>query len=138
MGGSSGSYSWSSSSSSEDISQMLKRACESTDTSSYNSEVNSLLQGALKDFNNRDSEATQRHLDVLKEAIDSEIENSVDLLFGGSIRKNTFINGLSDADTLVLVNNTSLEKSSPQEVLDYFALRIKPLAAMMGVGEGHV
>jgi hypothetical protein len=125
MGSSGGSYSWSSSSSSEDISQMLKRAGESTDTSSYNAEVNSLLQAALKEFNDRDVEATQQHLSVLKEVIESEIENSVDLLFGGSIRKNTFINGLSDVDTLVLLNNTSLEKSSPQEVLDYFAQRIQ-------------
>jgi hypothetical protein len=125
MGGSGGSYSWSSSSSSEDISQMLKRAGESTDTSSYNLEVNSLIQNVLKEFNDRDTEATQRHLNVIKEAIEREIENSVDLLFGGSIRKNTFINGLSDVDTLVLVNNTSLEKSSPQEVLDYFAKRIQ-------------
>lgn len=127
MGGSGGSYSWSSNSSSEEINQLLGRAGESTDTSSYISEVNSLLQSVLKDFNDRDAEATQRHLDVLKKAIESEIENenSVDLLFGGSIRKNTFINGLSDVDTLVLVNNTSLEKSSPQEVLDYFAQRIQ-------------
>jgi hypothetical protein len=125
MGGSGGSYSWSSNNSSEEINQLIKRAGESTDTSSYNSEVNSLLQGALKEFNDRDAEATQRHLDILKKAIDSEIENSVDLLFGGSIRKNTFINGLSDVDTLVLVNNTSLENKSPQEVLDYFEQRIK-------------
>lgn len=125
MGGSGGSYSWSSSSSSEDISQMLKRAGESTDTSSYHLEVNSLLQNVLKDFNDRDTEATQQHLNVIKEAIEREIENSVDLLFGGSIWKNTFINGLSDVDTLVLVNNTSLERSSPQEVLAYFAKQIQ-------------
>lgn len=125
MAGSGGSYSWSSNNSSKEINQLIKRAGEVTNNSSYNLEVNNLLINALKDFNDRDFEATERHLNVLKEAIDREIENSVDLLFGGSIRKNTFINGLSDVDTLVLVNNTSLEKSSPQEVLDYFAQRIK-------------
>ena len=127
MGGSGVSYNWSSNSSDGDIDQLLQRAGENTNNSSYNSEVNSLLQGALKEFNNRDVEATQRHLDVLKKAIESEIDNEkgVDLLFGGSIRKNTFINGLSDVDTLVLANGTSLEKKSPQEVLDYFAQRIQ-------------
>jgi hypothetical protein len=138
MGGSGGSSSWSSNNSSEEINQLIKRAGESTDTSSYNSEVNSLLQGALKDFNDRDAEATQRHLDVIKKAIDSEIENSVDLLFGGSIRKNTFLNGLSDVDTLVLVNNTSLEKSSPQEVLDYFAQRIQQRLPNTNVSAGKL
>jgi hypothetical protein len=125
MGGSGGVSNWSSSSSSDEINQLLQRATESTEGASYNSEVNSLLQNALKEFNARQAEVTQRHLNVLKEAIEREIENSVDLLFGGSIRKNTFINGLSDVDTLVLVNNTSLDKKSPQEVLEYFAKRIQ-------------
>ncbi len=125
MGGSGGGSSWSSSNSSDEINQLLRRASENTEGSSYNSEVNSLLQNALKEFNAREPEVTQRHLNVLKEAIEREIENSVDLLFGGSIRKNTFINGLSDVDTLVLVNNTSLEKKPPQEVLEYFAQRIQ-------------
>ncbi len=125
MGGSGGGSNWSSSSSSDEINQLLQRATESTEGASYNSEVNSLLQNALKEFNARQAEVTQRHLNVLKEAIEREIENSVDLLFGGSIRKNTFINGLSDVDTLVLVNNTSLDKKSPQEVLEYFAKRIQ-------------
>lgn len=138
MGGSGGSSSWSYNNSLEEINQLIKRAGESTDTSSYNSEVNNLLQGALKDFNDRKSEATKRHLNVLKEAINREIENSVDLLFGGSIRKNTFINGLSDVDTLVLVNNTSLEKSSPQEVLDYFAQRIKQRLPNTDVSAGKL
>lgn len=138
MGGSGGSYSWSSNNSSEEINQLIKRAGESTDTSSYNSEVNALLQCALKSFNDRDFEATQQHLNVLKEAIDREIENSVDLLFGGSIRKNTFINGLSDVDTLLLVNNTSLEKNSPQEVLDYFVQRIQQRLPNTDVSAGRL
>jgi hypothetical protein len=125
MGGSGGSSNWSSSSSSDKFNQLLRGASESTEGASYNSQVNSLIQNALKEFNARETEVTQRHLNVLKQAIEREIENSIDLLFGGSIRKNTFINGLSDVDTLVLVNNTSLEKKSPQEVLEFFAQRIK-------------
>ena len=103
MGGSGGSYSWSSSGSSDETNQLIRRATEHVEGSSYNSEVNNLLQNALKEFNARDVEATRRHLNVLKQAIEAEIESSVDLLFGGSIRKNTFINGLSDVDTLVIV-----------------------------------
>jgi Second Messenger Oligonucleotide or Dinucleotide Synthetase domain len=125
MGGSGGSYSWSSSSSSDETNQLIRRATEHVEGSSYNSEVNNLLQNALKEFNARDVEAIRRHLNVLKQAIEAEIESSVDLLFGGSIRKNTFINGLSDVDTLVIVNNTSLATKSPQEVLDYFVQQIQ-------------
>ncbi|MDJ0619765.1 MAG: CBASS oligonucleotide cyclase [Calothrix sp. MO_192.B10] len=138
MGGSGGSSSWSSSSSPNEINQLIRRATERTEGSSYNSEVNSLLQNALKEFNARDVEATQRHLNVLKKAIEGEIENSVDLLFGGSIRKNTFINGLSDVDTLVLVNNTSLATKSPQEVLKYFEERIQQRLPDTKVSAGNL
>jgi len=137
MGGSGGGYNWSSNAP-EDISQKLKNARENTENTSYISEVNSILKEALKNFNDRDINATKKHLNVIKTAIESEIENSIDLLFGGSIRKNTFINGLSDVDTLVLVNNTSLEKSSPQEVLDYFAGRLRQRLPNTNISVGNL
>lgn len=124
MGGSGGSG-WSSSYSGQGSDGLLNRANEQTDSTAYNSEVNGLLQEALKEFNDRPKEAIDTHLEVLKQAIEREIEDVVKLIFGGSIHKNTFINGFSDVDSLVSLNNTSLEKKSPREVLEYFAQQIK-------------
>ena len=41
------------------------------------------------------------------------------------MQKHTYVDGLSDADLLVKVNDTSLEGKSPHEVLDYFAGRLR-------------
>jgi predicted nucleotidyltransferase len=124
MGGSGGSG-WSSSNSSIGIDKLLQEANEQTNTLSYTSEVNSLLQDALKKYNDRDTEAINKHIEDLKKAIEKELEDSVNLIFGGSVRKYTFINGLSDVDLLVLINETSLQGKTPKEVLDYFARQIQ-------------
>jgi hypothetical protein len=139
MGGSGGSSGWSSSGSSEAMAaQRPQQASSSADSSAYNSEVNNLLQEALKTYNERDRETINKHLDVLKKAIEKEIQESVNLVFGGSIHKHTFLNGLSDVDVLVLVNNTSLEKSSPQEVLSYIAGQIGQRLPNTNVSVGNL
>ena len=46
------------------------------------------------------------------------------MLFGGSVQKHTFVDGLSDVDVLVVLNDSSLADSSPAEVLAYFHDRI--------------
>lgn len=136
--GSGGGSSYSSSSSSAKIDNLVKQANSSSNTSEYNAEVNKLLQEALKSFNDRDVEAVNKHLDVLKKAIEKEIEESVRLVFGGSVPKHTFINGLSDIDTLVLVNKTSLQNKSPQETLDYFAQQIQKRLPHTDVSVGRL
>lgn len=124
MGGSGGSG-WSSSNSSG-IDKLVQQANEQTNALSYTSEVNSLLQDALQRYNDRDTDAINKHIEHLKKAIEKELEEeSVNLNFGGSVRKHTFIDGLSDVDILVLINQTSLQGKTPKEVLEYFAGQIK-------------
>lgn len=95
------------------------------DESSYNAQVNDLLREALKEINQRDHQRTWEYINDLKEAINEGIEGTVDLAFGGSVRKHTYVNGLSDVDLLVQLNNTSLAQSSPQEALRHFEAQIK-------------
>ncbi|MEG4210484.1 CBASS oligonucleotide cyclase [Microcoleus sp. S13_B4] len=124
MGGSGGSG-WSSSNLSG-IDKLVQQANEQTNALSYTSEVNSLLQDALQRYNDRDTDAINKHIEDLKEAIEKELEEeSVNLNFGGSVRRHTFIDGLSDVDILVLINQTSLQGKTPKEVLEYFAGQIK-------------
>lgn len=125
MGSSGESYNLPSSSSNEGLAKLISQANKGANASAYASEVNSLIREALATYNKRDVLAIQTHIKVLIEAIQREIEGAVKLIFGGSIRKYTYVNGLSDIDGLVLIQKTSLEKSSPQEVLDYFANQIQ-------------
>jgi hypothetical protein len=53
----------------------------------------------------------------LKDALGSEIEGSLDQLFGGSVAKHTYVDGLSDIDSLIFINDTSLVGKKPQAVL---------------------
>jgi hypothetical protein len=87
--------------------------------SSYESEANSFLQDLLRSYNDRDTDAIHRHLDVLRQAISKDIEGVIDMQFGGSIPKHTYVDGLSDADVLVIVNESSLSNTSPPSVLRY-------------------
>jgi len=41
------------------------------------------------------------------------------MLFGGSLRKHTYVDGLSDIDALLVVNASLLVNSTPQDVLSY-------------------
>jgi hypothetical protein len=123
MGGSGGSG-WSSSNSSG-INKLVQQANEQTKALSYTSKVNSLLQDALLRYNDRKTDAINKHIEDLKKAIEREVEGSVNLNFGGSVRRHTFIDGLSDVDILVLINQTSLREKTPKEVLEYFAQQIQ-------------
>ena len=43
----------------------------------------------------------------------------VQTMFGGSVRKGTFVTGLSDVDALLIVNQSSLANQSPAKVIAY-------------------
>lgn len=107
------------------IDRLIQQAGDRIEESTYNSQVNNILQEVLKDFNQRDTSKTWECINALKDAINEGIEGTVDLAFGGSVRKHTYINGLSDVDLLVQINNTSLAQASPQEVLRHFESQIK-------------
>jgi hypothetical protein len=124
MGGSSGSG-YTPRSSPSGIDRLIQQARGCIEESAYNSQVNNLLQEVLKDFNQRDASKTWKYINALKDAINESIEGTIDLAFGGSVRKHTYINGLSDVDLLVQINNTSLVHASPREVLRHFEFQIK-------------
>jgi hypothetical protein len=57
--------------------------------------------------------------------LDKNIEGAIELVFGGSLSKHTYVSGLSDIDMLVRINDTSLANASPDEVKAYFAERLR-------------
>ncbi|MBI4965460.1 MAG: nucleotidyltransferase [Desulfomonile tiedjei] len=91
----------------------------------YTQELNQFLKEKLSEYNRRDSEAINRHVETLKQKLSAEIEDFVELKFGGSVSKHTYVNGFSDVDILVNVKGTELEDYSPNDLLSYFAERIK-------------
>lgn len=94
-----------------------------TKSSQREIEINDFLEELLKDFNNRDVNAIQIHLQEIEKVLGREIDGLDAILFGGSISKKTFIEGTSDVDALVFMDSTKYKKVSPKGLQkDFFKL----------------
>lgn len=122
----------------EEFMKKIRLAEEKSTSSEFNGAINNKLNQLLTEFNNRPIEDIQKHLEVLRSALSSELECSINLIFGGSVAKHTYVNGLSDVDSLAIINNTGLENYSPHEILDYFVKRIKLRLPNSNVSKGNL
>jgi hypothetical protein len=66
--------------------------------------VNEVLSEALRRFNDRDVELTRDRLGAIQEALGPLAVDVDRLLFGGSVAKHTYVDGLSDVDALVVID----------------------------------
>jgi len=83
-------------------------------------EVNQLLNEELARINSRDVALVNRRLDEIKDALGDRVADFDRLLFGGSVAKHTFVDGLSDVDSLVVLKADALESDTPQALIDTF------------------
>ncbi len=108
-----------------DRSRLQEHAAASTDTAAYEAEINQMRLDILKEFNDRDVEAIRQHLDTVEDAISKIIDGEVQMLYGGLISKHTYVNGLSDVDMLVCLNDKSLSSLMVQEALKHFETTLR-------------
>jgi len=108
----------------KDIDEMQRKIRESeekTTSEAFEAKVSSEIDTLLVNYNNRDTNTIKSHIDNIVKAIQKEIEGTCDIIFGGSYQKHTYVDGLSDIDSLVLLNNSELINKTPNEVLKYFS-----------------
>lgn len=117
MGGSGGGGSYFRASDIEALREEAKRRLEQ---SRINAMVNSFLQQELVQINDRDCDKVNERMEEIKSALQDNIEEVDRLLFGGSVAKHTYVDGLSDADSLVVLKDPSMLGKSPDEVRDQF------------------
>jgi hypothetical protein len=91
----------------------------------FETNVAGFLGDVLASANDRNTDAVADHLVEIRDALGKEIDGSIDLLFGGSVSKRTYVEGVSDVDALVLLNNSELADRTPKEVCDYFLQRLR-------------
>lgn len=104
-----------------DLARQTREAETKARTDAFETEVGECLGELLGDINDRDSEATQRLLDDVKAGLADEGIGTIDILFGGSVAKHTFVNGISDVDALVLFDRDKWADRSPAEVKQMLA-----------------
>jgi hypothetical protein len=80
-------------------------------------QINEFLRARLAEYNQRDVDAIRTRLDEIEEAIDVDFQR---MLFGGSVAKHTYVDGLSDVDALAILDRESTQGLSAQDVLDQF------------------
>jgi len=109
----------------EDMQSKIRETEKKTTDEAFEVEVSVVIDTLLANYNNRDTNAIESHIDTIVKAIQKEIDGTCNIVFGGSYQKHTYVDGLSDIDSLVLLNNSELINKTPNEVLKYFSNMLK-------------
>jgi Second Messenger Oligonucleotide or Dinucleotide Synthetase domain len=126
MGGSGGGGWFSETSKSpEEIAKKIRDEEDKSKKDIFDTEVSNMIRNLLVNVNDRDTEVIQQHIKTITDAIHSEIDGTIDLRYGGSVSKHTYVNGLSDIDSLAILNNSELANSDPDTVKQYFYEKLK-------------
>ncbi len=121
-----------------EIRQALRQEEEKQKDQAFESEVSTALGELLSDYNARDTTAVSKTLDQIRKALESDIEGSVDPVFGGSVRKHTYVDGISDVDSLLVLKDPQLRSMSPEQVLDYFEEKLRKALPNCEVKRGQL
>ncbi len=124
MGGSGGGYFYSKTNP-DQIKRKIQQEKEKAVDQQLDNKVQSLINDLLAIINDRDHEGIQRHLNTINDTLEMDIAGTINLRYGGSVSKHTYVDGLSDIDTLAIINNSDLSDKTPNEVKDYFYERLK-------------
>ncbi len=110
----------------DDVKSALRQQEQATENQIYETQVAAEIGDLLSEYNERDVDAVRRALEQVKKTLEADIEDgSITPVFGGSVRKHTYVDGLSDVDSLLVLRGESLRDLSPEEVLDYFEQKIR-------------
>ena len=79
---------------------------------------NEHCEAFLAQYTRRNTQTVTQRLESLCEFLRQK-GNVVQTMFGGSVRKGTYVTGLSDVDALLIVNQSSLVNQTPAWVIEY-------------------
>lgn len=102
----------------EQLSKWIRQAEEKAVSAAFAGQLAAVLGDLLAEVNNRDVDAVSERLRQIKEALSGSLEGEFDQLFGGSVAKHTYVDGLSDIDSLVIINDSDLAGALPARVLE--------------------
>ena len=101
-----------------DLEKLIQESKKEADRERLDSDVNKLLREVLASYE-RDPATVQEHLGKISEILKDEADME-QFLFGGSVAKHTYVDGLSDVDALVILRREELGEKSPSAVLNSF------------------
>lgn len=95
--------------------------------------LSQLLTGLLAGYAQRDRGLVAERLLALKSRLGGLVDGTVDLVFGGSLAKQTYVEGLSDVDCLLFVDPVWV-KAPPAAVLDRLAAALTDMPVEIRTG----
>jgi tRNA nucleotidyltransferase (CCA-adding enzyme) len=101
------------------IIEQLKKVDQKLEDKSFDIALAGTLDALLSKYNDKDSVLINDRLDEIETSLKDYIQGYVNTLFGGSVAKHTYVDGLSDVDSLLIINKSELADYSPQQVLSY-------------------
>lgn len=104
----------------EEVKLALRQEEERTHDQAFDTGVAERLGELLGEANRRDVKAIDAAIKDITKALGADIEGTLNPILGGSVRKHTYVDGISDIDTLVVLRDEKLKSLSPQKVLAYF------------------
>lgn len=122
----------------EQVKVDLRKEEEKTHDQAFDTQIAERLGEFLGDANRRDARAISAAIDEIKNALGADIEGNIDPILGGSLRKRTYVDGISDVDTLLILRDPKLKSLSPQEVLAYFERKAGEELAGWEVSRGNL
>ena len=139
MGGSGGGSSTFYSKSPSDLGKQIRDAELEASEKSVSPKLSERLNGLLARVNDRDQAKTGDRLEAVKKVLSDQLEESFDLRFGGSVAKHTYVDGLSDVDTLLVMRTEAELAPKPDDVLDALvAVLSKKLPPDVKVSRGSI
>jgi hypothetical protein len=109
----------------DDYKREIREIREKSQNEAFETAVNEKINDKLGKYNARDTVSHREHLNDIKQIIEHDKDGTVDLKFAGSVSKHTYVDGLSDVDVLVLVNNSELAEKKPNEIKDYIKSKLQ-------------
>ena len=83
----------------------------------FETELHKEFAGLLARYNARNSEEVAERLEKIKEILQDTIASSFDMLFGGSVAKHTYVDGISDIDSMLVISG-ALADADPKAILE--------------------
>jgi hypothetical protein len=99
----------------------LRPSIDDAAAEAFQTELGALLSGLLADYNNRDHALVEKRIEPIAEALCGEYSGSIDRLFGGSVAKHTYVDGLSDIDCLITIDGGDLADHTPSGAIEKIA-----------------
>jgi hypothetical protein len=135
MGGSGSGYF---SSNIKDLKNKIADTTKDIDRKEYDANVESLLLDLLSQYNSRNISAINTHIEEILKAVENKIEGHLDIKLGGSVSKYTFVDGISDIDILLILNDSELSNKSPEAIKNYLNKILKERFPKSGISIGKM